>query len=70
MTHCTTVFYIVVMAIKKSKPKEQLTVGLHIRIPETLYDEILNLATAEDRTASNMVRVLLEIGLTHRKGRK
>ena len=42
--------------------------GLHFRVSEELYEEIVKISEAEDRTPSNMVRVLLQEALAHRKG--
>ncbi len=57
------------MKTKKRKPTpEGLTVGLHSRIPNSLFREIEEVANAESRTVSNMVRLLLVEALAHRKG--
>lgn len=58
------------MALKRAKPKQTMTVGLHFRIPEELNREILDAAATENRTYSNMVRVLLQEALAHRKGNR
>jgi hypothetical protein len=58
------------MALKKAKPKQTMSVVLHFRIPEELYREILDAAATENRTSSNVVRVLLQEALAHRKGNR
>lgn len=56
--------------VVSTKPKQELSVGLHSRVSEELFDEIVGLAETESRTFSNMVRLLLQEALTHRKGNR
>jgi hypothetical protein len=46
------------------------TADVHFRIPQKLYQEIESAASAEDRTISNMLRVLLQEALKKRKEEK
>jgi hypothetical protein len=52
------------------KPPKTFSADLHFRIPQKLYQEIESAATKEDRTISNMLRVLLQEALKRRKGEK
>lgn len=75
MTRSNTLFYIVFMVrtkavSKRTKPKQELTVGLHSRISNQLFEQIVEVAEVEKRTFSNMVRILLEEGLAHWKGNR
>jgi metal-responsive CopG/Arc/MetJ family transcriptional regulator len=52
-----------------SKPKEDETVGISVRVPRALVEEIDRVAEDERRTRGNVVRMLLEDALAARKGK-
>ena len=47
-----------------------LTAELHLRIPQKLYRDLASAAVADNRTLSNMIRVLLQEALEKRKKEK
>ena len=49
------------------KPPKTFNADLHFRIPQKLYREIESAAAKEDRTISNMLRVLLQEALEKRR---
>ena len=58
------------MTAEKKKAQKEVGpgVGVSVRLPAEMLKEIDRLADQERRTRGNMVRILLEDALEHRKG--
>ena len=52
------------------KPTENDTVGISVRVPRAVVEEIDRVAETERRTRGNVVRIALEDWLAARKGKK